>query len=116
MPPQEGKTVHAVGVDIGGTFTDAVLLLHDHSTVIGKAFTTTNDPTVGALAAIEGAARSISQTLGEALANAQWLSHGTTVGLNAVLTGTGAKVGPADHRWLRGDAADRQSQQHPGAR
>jgi N-methylhydantoinase A len=80
-------------VDIGGTFTDAVILLQDRSTVIGKAFTTPNDPTNGTLAAIEDAAGSISQTLAEALATASWVSHGTTVGLNAVLTGTGAKVG-----------------------
>jgi N-methylhydantoinase A len=80
-------------VDIGGTFTDAVLLLRDHSTVIGKAFTTPIDPTNGTLAAIEDAAGSISQTLEEVLATAKWVSHGTTVGLNAVLTGTGAKVG-----------------------
>ena len=89
----EGGSAHAIGVDIGGTFTDATLLLKDGSTVIGKAFTTSDDPTIGAMAAIAAAGGAIGRTLEAVLEGAEWLSHGTTVGLNAMLTGTGAKVG-----------------------
>lgn len=85
--------VRSVGVDIGGTFSDAVLLLGDGTTVVGKALTTPQDPTDGALAAIAKAGAAIGRSLPEVLAEASWLAHGTTVGLNAVLTGTGAVVG-----------------------
>ena len=93
LETRESGSVHAIGVDIGGTFTDATLLLKDGATVIGKAFTTHDDPTIGALAAIAVAGGAIGRTLEAVLGGAEWLSHGTTVGLNAVLTGTGAKVG-----------------------
>lgn len=63
METREGAGVHAIGVDIGGTFTDATLLLQDGSTVIGKAFTTRDAPTIGALAAIEVAGAAIKRSL-----------------------------------------------------
>lgn len=87
------QEVRAVGVDIGGTFTDAVLLLRDGRTVIGKALTTPADPTAGALAAVTVAAANLGRDLPSVLGDAEWLAHGTTVGLNAILTDSGATVG-----------------------
>jgi N-methylhydantoinase A len=89
----ERTRVRAIGVDVGGTFTDAVLLLEDESTAIGKSSTTRDDPTAGALTAIGRAADGIGKSIDSVLRSAEWLSQGTTVGLNAVVTGSGAKVG-----------------------
>ncbi len=76
-----------LGVDVGGTFTDAVLAL-DGRLVTAKAPTTPGDQSEGVLAAIEAA-------LSEANARAEEVrefSHGMTVATNALLEGTGART------------------------
>ncbi len=74
-----------IGVDVGGTFTDAVLALNGR-VVTAKAPTTPEDQSAGVLAAIEAA-------LAKAGANADQVeefSHGMTVATNALLEGRGA--------------------------
>ncbi len=74
-----------IGVDVGGTFTDAVLAL-DGRVITAKAPTTPEDQSEGVLAAIEAA-------LAKAGANADQVeefSHGMTVATNALLEGRGA--------------------------
>ncbi len=74
-----------IGVDVGGTFTDAVLALHGR-VITAKAPTTPEDQSEGVLAAIEAA-------LAKAGANADQVeefSHGMTVATNALLEGRGA--------------------------
>jgi N-methylhydantoinase A len=76
-----------IGVDVGGTFTDAVLAF-DGRLVTAKAPTTPDDQSDGVMAAIQAA-------LDEAGANAeeiQEFSHGMTVATNALLEGRGAKT------------------------
>ena len=77
-----------VGVDVGGTFTDVIC--HDLSAgtiLVGKTPTERDDPAGGVLRAIE-------QTLeGAPLAEVTHVSHGTTVGLNAILERRGAVTG-----------------------
>ena len=76
-----------LGVDVGGTFTDAVLAV-DGRLVSAKAPTTPHDQSEGVLAAIEAA-------LGRAGARAQDVgafAHGTTVATNALLEGRGART------------------------
>ena len=85
-----------IGIDTGGTFTDAVLV--DSSSGVtrlgmGKALSTPGDLTAGALAAVEAAASDLGQPLAEALKQADSIGYATTVGLNALLTGTGAPIG-----------------------
>ncbi|MBV9413721.1 MAG: hydantoinase/oxoprolinase family protein, partial [Solirubrobacterales bacterium] len=76
-----------IGVDVGGTFTDAVLA-HDGRLVTAKAPTTPDDQSEGVIAAIDAA-------LGKAKARAEDIedfSHGMTVATNALLEGRGART------------------------
>ncbi len=60
---------------------------------MGKALSTPGDLTAGALAAVEAAAAEIDQPLADLLGRAESIGYATTVGLNALLTGTGAPLG-----------------------
>jgi N-methylhydantoinase A len=82
----------SVGVDIGGTFTDCVVVSNDR-VVTGKVPTTPNDRSVGFFGAIEDAARHLGLSLSELLVRTDRILHGTTTGVNAVVSRTGAKVG-----------------------
>ena len=82
-----------IGIDTGGTFTDTVIIDNDGRIGVGKALTTPGRLPDGVLASIGVAARSLGMALEELLAGADILSHGTTQGLNALLTGKGARVG-----------------------
>ena len=76
-----------LGVDVGGTFTDAALLAGDRL-VTGKAPSTPRDQSEGVIAAIE-------QVLGRAdaePADVERFVHGMTVGTNALLEGRTART------------------------
>ncbi len=74
-----------LGVDVGGTFTDAVAVGAD-GVRTGKAPTTPDDQSLGVMAAVE-------QALGEAGADAvDRFVHGMTVGTNALLEGRTART------------------------
>ncbi len=77
-----------LGVDVGGTFTDAVLALDDGRLVTAKAPTTPADQSAGVLAAVEAA---LSQA-GAAARDVREFSHGMTVATNALLQGDGART------------------------
>lgn len=90
----------AIGVDVGGTFTDVVVTT-PAGTVIAKAPTTPADQSLGALEGIARAAAALGMETGTLLAAAGRIVHGTTVATNALLEGTGARVGlltTAGHR------------------
>ncbi|WP_419850540.1 hydantoinase/oxoprolinase family protein [Candidatus Poriferisocius sp.] len=86
-----------IGIDTGGTFTDAVVVAPDPDGAarvgVGKALSTSGDLTAGALAAVEAAAAETDQPLANLLGRAESIGYATTVGLNALLTGTGAPIG-----------------------
>lgn len=82
-----------VGIDTGGTFTDTVILTGDGRIGVGKALTTHGRLMEGVIASLGVAARSLGQSLRDILLATDILSHGTTVGLNALLTNSGARVG-----------------------
>src|SRR3954447_9770212 len=85
-----------IGVDVGGTFTD--LIFYDDETGeirVGKEPTTPSAPEEGGLAAID------SVVPPERLRAARYFLHGTTVGLNSLLTRTGAVVGLLATRGFR---------------
>jgi N-methylhydantoinase A len=71
-----------LGVDVGGTFTDAVLLAGDRL-VTGKAPTTPDDQSEGVLAAVR---ESLERADAEA-SDVERFVHGMTVGTNALLEG-----------------------------
>ena len=77
-----------IGVDIGGTFTDFVMYDEESFTIIiSKLPTTPKNPE---LATIEIVSSSANQ---EQLKEVKYFLHGTTVGLNAILSREGIKVG-----------------------
>lgn len=80
--------------DVGGTFTDC-LVLDDHGEVHAfKSPTTPDDPTRGLTDALTKAARFFRMELPEFMSNVHLLiAHGTTLSTNALLTGRIAKVG-----------------------
>ena len=79
-----GKS-YRVSADIGGTFTDLVFQqVETGHCSVAKVLSTPANP---ALAVIEGISKSLPPD-----ASVDFFIHGTTVGLNAVLTRRGAKV------------------------
>lgn len=82
-----------VGVDIGGTFTDCAVIASDGSIETGKTLTTPEDFSVGFFASIADASERMGLSLAELLSRTKRLAHGTTVGTNALVTRTGARVG-----------------------
>ncbi len=82
-----------IGVDAGGTFTDVVLVDDAGTVTVGKAFSTPDRPADGVMLAIADAARTAGIERRVALSSARLLAHGTTVGVNALLTRSGARVG-----------------------
>jgi N-methylhydantoinase A len=81
-----------VGVDIGGTFTDAVAVRPDGTIVTGKSSTTPSDLSVGFFASIEAMLAELGLTQAELYARIGRLAHGTTAGINALVTRTGART------------------------
>jgi N-methylhydantoinase A len=79
-------------VDTGGTFTDLVIEDEDGSLSLYKSATVPGDPVQGILDVFD-VAGGVRQSSGrELLARGTVLIHGTTRGLNAVLTGTTART------------------------
>jgi N-methylhydantoinase A len=72
-----------LAVDVGGTFTDVVAHdVSDGTLRFDKVPTTPSEPSAGVLAAFA--------QVGAAAGQARYFAHGTTLGLNALLTRTGA--------------------------
>jgi len=81
---------YRLGVDVGGTFTDLLLINESNGeTHTAKVPSTPDDSSVGVL---NGIAR-ICEESGIDPKQINRVMHGTTVATNAVLTGKGAKVG-----------------------
>ncbi|MBN9078891.1 MAG: methylhydantoinase [Rhizobiales bacterium 65-79] len=83
----EKSTGCRVGFDIGGTFTDFVLLdgdvLHVH-----KALTTPTDPAAGSIAGLE----QLMSKAGKRFCDVDTMVHGTTIVTNAVIERKGART------------------------
>ena len=76
-----------LGVDVGGTFTDAVLAAGDR-VVTAKAPTTPEDQSEGVLAAVEAVLAKAHAQAGDV----REFAHGTTAATNALLEGKGART------------------------
>jgi N-methylhydantoinase A len=81
---------HRLGVDVGGTFTD-LLLVHDETGKLHRVKTpsTPADPAEGVLVGV----RRICDESGVAPEELRFVMHGTTVATNALLEAKGARVG-----------------------
>src|SRR5436305_2850173 len=76
-----------LGVDVGGTFTDAALIAGD-TLVTAKAPSTPRDQSEGVIAAVEAAL----EKAGAAAGDVERFVHGMTVGTNALLEGKVART------------------------
>ena len=88
---------YAIGIDVGGTFTDIVLAAPDGrpggNVITAKAPSTPADQTEGVLAGLQLVAVSLGLSLFEMLAATTRILHGTTVATNALIEGKTARVG-----------------------
>ena len=83
-----------IGLDVGGTFTDVVALDEvTGATAWTKVLTDAESPSAGVLAAIDATRVSYPEISAVRL--------GTTLGVNALLTGSGAKTGLITTRGFR---------------
>ena len=84
------KNSYRLGVDVGGTFTDVLLLNEQNGEMsTAKVPSTPHDSSIGVL---NGIARVCEESKVD-LSEITHVMHGTTVATNTVLTGTGARVG-----------------------
>ena len=75
---------YRVGADVGGTFTDLVAMDEAGRVIVAKAPTTPADQSDGVMDAVSKAGVDLSEV--------DFFSHGTTVGVNAVIENKGARV------------------------
>jgi len=81
---------YRLGVDVGGTFTDLLLVNDDTGEIFRvKTPTTPADPSEGVLVGV----RRICGESNTAPGDLQYVQHGTTVATNAMLEAKGARVG-----------------------
>src|SRR6266567_3681503 len=85
--------MYYVGVDIGGTFTDCVLVDRQGNHRSAKVLSTKDDPVAGVLAGLSRLAETAGVDLTAMLRQTERFGHGTTIGTNAVLERRGARVG-----------------------
>lgn len=81
-----------VGTDVGGTFTDLWLRSPSGESYVCKS-PTTQDVVTGVVNALHLAAELAGMPVEDLAPRIERFGHGTTVGLNALLTGRSAKVG-----------------------
>jgi N-methylhydantoinase A len=84
---------YKIGIDVGGTFTDFLLMEAGGATGIYKVLSTPDDPSRAVVEGLERMAASHDTALRAFLDDVEIIVHGTTVTTNAVLTGRIAKTG-----------------------
>ena len=84
---------YRIGVDIGGTFTDLVLVDAKGAVRAFKSPSVPSDPADGVIAAVKLAARTLKIEVQDFLANTELFVHGSTIATNTLLEKKGAKVG-----------------------
>lgn len=85
-----------IGIDVGGTFTDAALA--DGETIaVAKVRSTPADPATGFLAALG----ELTARVGVPPERIAYLAHGTTIATNAIVQGRLARVGLLTNRGFR---------------
>ena len=83
----------AIGIDIGGTFTDCIVATDAGEIITAKTPTTPHDRSEGFFASIERAAEKLDISVEALMNRCRRLVHGTTTGTNAIVSRDGATVG-----------------------
>ena len=81
------RTGWIVGIDVGGTFTDAIAMHRDGRSCVAKVASTPHDPSEGLVEAFRELARADVDP-----SDVTMVFHGTTVATNALLTGRTGRV------------------------
>jgi N-methylhydantoinase A len=84
---------YRIAVDIGGTFTDCVVIDDQGEHTVAKALTTSGSLADGVFAALAEAATQLDQTISSLLGATKSFVHGTTQATNAIVTRSGARTG-----------------------
>ncbi|MGH8241361.1 MAG: hydantoinase/oxoprolinase N-terminal domain-containing protein, partial [Steroidobacteraceae bacterium] len=84
---------YVIGVDVGGTFTDAVLDDNAGTVLAAKAPSTPPDYSQGVIDVLDVLAEQLGCPVEEMLANTHHIAHGTTSSLNALVMGNVPPVG-----------------------
>ena len=106
MCPDRAPAAARVGVDIGGTFTDLVLLVEGQIAAVAKTLTTPADPSI---AVAEGVARLLGEARPEDVAE---VVHGTTLVANALVERKGALTALVTTRGVRDALAIRREHRY----
>jgi N-methylhydantoinase A len=85
--------VYRIGVDVGGTFTDLVVVDAAGRVTLAKALSTPADQSLGVMDGLERLAGALGVELDALLRQTERIVHGTTVATNALLERKGARVG-----------------------
>jgi N-methylhydantoinase A len=85
--------MYAIGIDVGGTFTDLVAVDAAGRVTLAKSSSTPGDQSVGVMEGLERLAEALGTTRAAMLAGTRRIVHGTTVATNALLERKGARVG-----------------------
>jgi len=80
-------------VDVGGTFSDAIVLDDQGRLGMGKSSTTPRDLAVGILGAVDAAAQDMGVLPSEVIEGCRLFCNGTTVCTNAMIQGKGGVAG-----------------------
>jgi len=91
---------YKLGIDVGGTFTDFMLISEKGDSIVHKTLSTPEDPSIGVLSGIRELAEMVSgkgastnkDAFDQFINNIITIVHGTTVSTNALLTLKGAKT------------------------
>ncbi len=95
------KQRYIIGIDVGGTFTDFLMINGAGEFFIHKTPSTPEDFSKGLLQGIEDLAANQNLSLLNFLSQIDLIVHGATVTTNAVLTGSTAKTGFVTTRGFR---------------
>ncbi|RZL82546.1 MAG: hydantoinase/oxoprolinase family protein [Rhodococcus sp. (in: high G+C Gram-positive bacteria)] len=84
---------YVIGIDTGGTFTDAFVADHHDRLAAAKTPSTPPDFAQGFLNALDDLASELDLSTAQLLGDTDYIVHGTTSTLNALVTGDVAEVG-----------------------
>lgn len=90
-----------VAVDVGGTFTDLVIIDADGALRVAKMPSTPSDPSEGVLAAVESIAADVGLSVRQLLESCSHFVHGSTVATNIIVERRGALTGMLVTRGFR---------------
>jgi len=90
-----------VCIDVGGTFTDCLVMDETGLLQKFKASTTPSDPSNGLMNALKKAARHYGVEISEFLGQIEVLVHGTTLATNILINGRGSKAGMITSKGFR---------------